>query len=348
MSNKKKSLKILIIGSAEIWAIENYYVKYLKEQGVEISHFSAQSIFYKYYKKCFLNKLLFKVGLSNIYRSINNKFKIEVESFKPNVIFVFKGMEIFSQSLQWAKYKNIKLVNYNPDNPFLFSGKGSGNLNVKNSIELYDLHLTYDLDIKKKISEVYKIPVEILPFGFDISEKLYEKCFSQKEIIKTCFLGNPDKYRSDFLYQLASLGVELDVYGNDWNKFISHPNIKVLEPVYGEDFWLALRKYRVQLNLMRPHNTHSHNMRSFEVPSVGGIQLAPATADHCLYFEPEREIFLYADLEECVIQIRKILTLSIDEANTIRQQARQRSLQSEYSYKDRSRQVLSRIEKIYE
>jgi spore maturation protein CgeB len=346
--SQKNSFKIMIVGSAEVWAIENYYVRYLKEEGAEISRFSAQTFFYAYYQKNIFNKLLFKAGLSRIYNRINKKFKQEVDNFGPNVILVFKGMEIFPQSLQWAKEKGIKLINYNPDNPFLFSGQGSGNANLKNSIPLYDLHLTYDLDIKKKIEGTYKILSAILPFGFDIRDELLEKCLNQKEIIKTCFLGNPDRYRGDFLDQLAETGIELDVYGNNWKNFVTHSNITVFEPVYGDNFWLTLRKYRIQLNLMRPHNPDSHNMRSFEVPGVGGVELAPATLDHQTYFEPGKEIFLYTGIKDCIDQVKKILSFSEDEINGIRKQARQRSIQAGYTYKDRSKQVLQQIKKLYE
>jgi spore maturation protein CgeB len=341
-------VRLLIIGSDKIFAIENFYVKYLREEGIDVYIYSAQTSFYDYYQKNIFNKLLFKAGLSPIYNDINKEFKQQIENYRPDVILVFKGMEIFPQSLQWAKSKDIKLINYNPDNPFLFSGKGSGNVNIKDSISLYDLHLTYNWEVKKEIEVTYKIPTGILPFGFDISDELLRKCSMQKETIKVCFLGNPDAYRGDFLNQLAKEGIELDVYGNNWQKFVNHPNIRIFEPKYGENFWLILRKYRVQLNLMRPHNPDSHNMRSFEVPGVGGIQLAPITRDHQAYFESNKDIFLYKNIEECISQIKKLLALSLEEANTIRKRARSHSLISGYTYKDRSKQILQQIKKLYE
>ena len=98
--------------------------------------------------------------------------------------------------------------------------------------------------------------------------------------------------------------------------------------MYDRVFWKTLRKYRVQLNLMRPHNPDTHNMRSFEVPGVGGIQLAPDTDDHKTYFEPGKEIFLYKNLEECTSQIKKILALNTEDARKIRDHARMRSIDS--------------------
>ncbi len=338
-------MRLLVIGSDKIFAIENFYVHYLREFDIELYHFPAQSIFYDYYNKNIWNKILFKSGLSNIYKNINKSFQHIINSFEPDVILVFKGMEIFPHSLELVKKKGIKLINYNPDNPFVFSGKGSGNKNVINSFALYDLHLTYSLEVKNKIEKEYKMPVEILPFGFEVAEELYIKCVNQAEIIKACFLGNPDKERAKFIKGLAEEGILMDVFGNNWNKFISHPNIIIHAPVYGEDLWKTLRRYRVQLNLMRIHNLNSHNMRSFEVPGVGGIMVAPHTIEHELYFENQKEIFLFNSVINCAKTIRKLLNFSLIEANRIRQNARSRSITSGYSYKDRAKQLLTKLQR---
>lgn len=340
-------MKLLIVGSDKVYAIENFYVKYLQEQGCEVSLLPAQSLFYDYYHGSLLNKIIFRSGLSGILMKINRQFIMKVEELKPDCIFVFKGMELFPESLQWAKQRNVKLVNYNPDNPFIFSSRGSGNINVKNSIALYDLHLTYHKEVKREIDNTFHITTEILPFGFDVADELLIKCEEQDEVIKACFLGNPDRYRGRFLQQLAAKGIELDVYGNNWNKFVDHSNIKIFGPVMADDFWLTLRKYRVQLNLSRPHTLDTHNMRSFEIPGIGGIQLAPQTTDHQTYFENGKEIFLYTDVDDCSAQVKKILDMQYNEADKIRNQARQRSLESHYSYRDRAALALKYIGALY-
>ena len=339
-------MKILVVGSDKIYAIENFYVKYLRELGIDVFHFSAQSIFYDYYQNGIINKLIFKAGLSSIYKKINAQFIHEVDDFKPDIIWVFKGMEIFPQSLIYSKEKKIKLVNYNPDSPFVFSGKGSGNPNIKKSIGLYDLHLTYNIEVKKEMDARYNIPTEILPFGFDVSEELYSSCLGLDEVVKVCFLGNPDKGRGVFLETLALNGIRLDVYGNNWGKYVTHPNINVFDPIYGDDLWKVLHKYRVQLNLMRPHNPDSHNMRSFEVAGIGGIQLAPDTFDHRVYFKPGKEIFLYQNIQDCIQQIKKILALSPLKANEVRDKARFHSINAGYSYKDRANFALKTLKKL--
>jgi spore maturation protein CgeB len=338
-------MRVLVIGSDKVYAIENLYVKYLREYGVDVKLFTAQSIFYDYYQRSIINKIIFKTGFSGILGTINNQFKEAVLEFEPEIIWVFKGMEIYPDSLHWAKDRGISLVNYNPDNPFIFTGKGSGNKNVTNSIRLYDLHFTYDNDIRERMVMDYGIPTSILPFGFEISDELYAECKKQEEIVKVCFLGNPDKKRAAFILQLAD-HIPIVLYGNHWERFVFHKNITVHEPVYGNELWKTLYRYRVQLNLMRIHNPRSHNMRSFEVTGIGGIGLFPNTQDHATYFENGKEVFLYSTIEECVKQCMVLLNLNSADANKIRLSAREKSLQAGYSYKDRAKQVLQEIKQL--
>jgi len=333
-------MKLIIVGSNRIYAIENFYVKYLRELGVNVLHFHAQHLFYNYYQKNIVNKVIFRSGLSKILKVINEDFKKDVEQFEPDIIWIFKGMEILPDSLKWVKKRNIKLVNFNGDSPFIFSGRGSGNSNVTKSIPLYDLFLTYSREDKRTMETQYKIPSEILPFGFDLNNSLFNECSGIEEVKKACFLGNPDSYRGAFLNSLAAKNIEIDVYGNNWNKFVKHANIRVFDPIYGDEFWRILRRYRVQLNLMRPHNPTTHNMRSFEAGGVGAIQLAPDTLDHKLYFQENAEIFLYTNLDSCCKQINLLMNKSNKDAANIRLGARERSIKSGYRYIDRSMQAL--------
>lgn len=342
-----KSIKLLIVGSDKIFSIENYYVKYIRELGIEIETFNAQSFFYDYYQRSIVNKLIFRSGLSRIYKKINTLFRKKVEEFKPDVIWVFKGMEILPGSLQWAREKGIALVNYNPDNPFIFTGAGSGNQNVIDSISLYQLHFTYNLDIQKRLGDEHKIRTAYLPFGFDLSDDLFAECTTQQEICKACFLGNPDKQRAAFILALAQNGIKIDLYGNNWYKFVKHENILSHPAVYGNELWKVLRRYRVQLNLMRVHNENSHNMRTFEVPGVGGIMVAPETSEHKLFFESGKEVFLYKDVEDCIEKINYILQLSEIDACAIRDAARKKSIDAGYSYKDRAFAALSAIKLLH-
>jgi spore maturation protein CgeB len=331
--------KILIVGSDQVWSIERIYLKYLSELGVETELFAAQNFFFKYYNRSLINKIFFRLGLSSIHKKINAMLLEKAKQYEPDVIWVFKGMEIFPETIDRLKLSGCKVVNYNPDNPFIFSGRGSGNQNVKNAIGKYDLHFVYDKTVQKKIEDNYPVKTFYLPFAFELDGSLYEECVAQNEIIKVCFLGNPDNERAAFLNELLNKGIKTDLFGNDWKKFIDHPNASLFPPVYGDEFWKTLRRYRVQLNLMRIHNLDSHNMRSFEIPAVGGIMIAPDTPEHRIFFEDGKEIFLFKNSDECLAKINYVMNLTTDEADKIRSNARDRSITSAYSYKDRAKTV---------
>ena len=339
-------MRILITGSDKAHAIESLYARYMKEQGAAIFFFPATSIFYNYYYKNIFNKLTYRAGISGVLGKINAAFINLVETCKPDVIWIFKGMEFFPETLQLVKRKGIKLVNYNPDNPFIFSGKGSGNSNITNSVALYQLHFTYNLATQQKLQQEYNANTSFLPFGFDVRDELYSECLALPETMKACFLGNPDIQRASFIKELASTGISIDVYGNDWSKFVTHKNIQVFPPVYNDQFWKVLRKYRVQINLMRIHNEDSHNMRTFEIPGIGGIMVAPETTEHTLFFDNKKEAFFFRDVNACSTIIRDLLRADTIDANIIRDNARHKSVTAGYTYKERSEFALRRISQL--
>ena len=339
------SMKILIAGSGDIAALELIYLKYLLKNNIDAVLFPAQNKFLEFYNKSLIHKLWFRTGFSGIYKQINKNLTEQITSYKPDIIWVFKGMEVTPGLLRWAKDQGIRIANYNPDNPYIFSGFGSGNKNITQSIRLFDLHFTYNLEIKSQL-ENEGLPVAFLPFGFDADDALYNQCRAEKEVLRTCFLGNPDQERAAFLLELANGGVEIDLYGQNWAKFLQHRNIQSFGPVYKQEFWRVLHKYRVQINLMRKHNLQSHNMRSFEIPGIGGIQLAPDTREHRLFFTKDKQIFLYNSVSDCIAQIKELMSRPADEISKLRDSIRNFSIQSGYDYESRTREVISAFYKL--
>src|SRR5260370_14163751 len=120
-------MRILLVGADSPYAIERPYMHYLSrsKEVTDIRFFRAQNQFLDYYNSGLFHKILYRAGLSKILDQINVSLNQAISEMVPDVVFVFKGMEIFSGTLKWAKARGIKLVNYNPDNPFVFSGRGS-------------------------------------------------------------------------------------------------------------------------------------------------------------------------------------------------------------------------------
>lgn len=333
-------MRLLVVGADSPYAIERHFIRHLKGFE-EILFFPAQNQFLSYYTKGIFHKIWFRLGFSSVYKEININLKHNVESFRPNCILIFKGMEIFPETLDFCKSRGILLANYNPDNPFIFSGRGSGNSNITKSIDKYSIHFTYSLEIADQLKIKTNSSVFSLPFGYELDDDIFFEAQQYNEINKICFIGNPDIYRAELINKLANAGITIDVYGNNWKKWIKSKNVTTYESVYNNELWFTLRMYRVQLNIMRPHNLNSHNMRTFEIPAVGGIQLAPRTIEHSNFFEEDREIFLYSDIQECILKCEKLLQFDSNEVDFFRRAARDRCLQSKYSYASRAEYLSS-------
>ena len=287
------------------------------------------------------------MGFHFILRKINKRLLEQAEVFNPDILLVFKGMEILPETLAQLKNRGVKLVNFNPDNPFIFSGRGSGNRYVRDSVSLFDLYFSYDASVVNVLTNEYKVHSRLLPFGFDLSDSEYSRISGLPEVMKSCFIGNYDHERLHFLNRLAFLGAEFDLYGSNWPLSALHSNISYKGYVQGERLWENLSRYRVQLNLLRKHNCASHNMRTFEIAAAGGIQLAPYSSDHILFFEPGKEIFIYRDADDCMSMINELLTATDKDAHSFRENARFRCVQSGYSYKNRVQEMVTYIHQLF-
>ncbi|PCJ25991.1 MAG: hypothetical protein COA97_06690 [Flavobacteriales bacterium] len=337
-------MKLLIVGSNKIEAIENAYVEHLKDK-CEINFFNAHGTFLDYYHKNLFNKLVYRTGLSTILNKINATLLKEINKIKPDVIWVFKGMEIFPKTLKKIKELGITLVNYNADHPFEYMSKGSGNKNVFEGIKYYHHHFSYSQQIVERIKKEYSISSSWLPFGYftAIPPPVNRETIKNK----ICFIGNPDKERAKIIDLLLEHDIPVDVYGNGWNKFItSNKNLTIFGPVYTKEFNTTAQKYRIQLNVFRPHNIGSHNMRTFEMPALGCIMLAPSSKEHLELFGNGKEAFYYENEIDLIEKCTYIMTLFVSEVKTIQMNAYNRSISSNYSYKDRAAQVLKIVAKI--
>ena len=329
--------QILIVGSKSPLALEKIYFKHLKRLGMEVSFFDPAD-FYKIQN--IKDKINFRYFPGVIYKVANEALLKEIEHVRPDIVWIFKGIEFLPETLQAIKKRNIYLVNYNPDHPFIRTFASSGGRNIVDSVPCYDLHFCYSLSLTETIQSQYKLKSFWLPFGYDLTSLEYEGLQSESEIHKICFIGNPDKIRAKTIKALAKLDYTIEVYGYNWNKFISPgERIRIFNQVLGLEYWRILRKYRVQINIFRPHNINSHNMRTFEIPACGGIQIAPFSRENEIFFENKKEIFLYKDEEELVDIVQDLMDRPIAEINDFREAARSRVVNDHCSYEFRAKYV---------
>jgi spore maturation protein CgeB len=340
-------MKVLLVGSDLDVAIERYYKKYLTDFGVEIYHFAAPDIVYRFHSANIFNKLLFKTGVYRKYGFVNRELIRIADEFQPDIIWIFKGLEIFPSTLEKLRVK-FRLANFNPDHPFIIIAGANGNSNVKNSVGLYHLHFSYHSALVRRIQEEYKIRAVFLPFAYDRFDLEYRPPETVSEILRLCFQANPDAWRVKKIKILADAGIPVDVYGHGWRRtsLMDYKNVTLFPIAARTKFWLLNQEYRIQLNLFRKYNNDSHNMRTFEIPAVGGIQLSPYSEEQAEFFVQNREIFLFRDDAEMIAMAKRLLNMSRPETENFRKAARDRSIQSPYSFEDRALTVYKAFQEL--
>lgn len=301
------------------------------------------------------NRLINRFFPSLLVRKMDKIFLQQVYSFKPDIVLIFKGMEISSWSLKQISKMGIKLVNYNFDHPFEFFSRGTGNRFVKQAIPYYDLHISYSSVIVEQLQQRYNINAAWIPFGFHLTEQQYQEVIRRNnpEINRVCFVGNPDEWRVAVIKRLVKEQIPIDLYGFGWEKrFQSSDFLKIHMPRQGGsfwrdpvEFWQVLRQYRIQLNFFRPHNEGSHNLRTFEVPAVGGILLTPVSKEQREFFEENNEIFFYTDVDDLIGKCKWLTGREQPWIDNIRDKTRMKSVSADYSYKRRTRDLVKLLAK---
>jgi len=342
-----------VVGSFQHWnSLESHYMKHIAQKIKNIVLYPFPDMILQHYRKNLLNRAAYRFHFhsQSKIKYFNSLLFQKVAKEKPDIVWIFKGLDILPETLEKIKRLGIKLVNYNADHPFIRTFRSSGGKEIENCIPLYDLVFCYSRNLMDDIKARYtpNIKTYFLPFGYGLTETermaIFYKANVESEIQRLCFIGNPDnEFRYKTLKQIISRKIPIDIYGKGWHKYFSkkHENLKVQEGIYDQDYWSALPRYRAQLNIFRPHNESSHNMRTFEIPAVGGIQLAPDSIEHREFFIENKEIFLYNSIESLIEKTEVLLGFSDQDSRVYREAAFLKCTHEDYSYKRRAEEVVT-------
>lgn len=336
---------ILIVGNFGIGALEHQYVKHLKKLNWQVHTFDIQTPVQKLKNKNLFSRAAYKIAENTFYSIVNRQLLSFTKTISPLVVLVFKGMEIFPETLSEIKTHTKLLCNYNPDHPFDFHSKGSGNKNVKEAINLYDYYGTYSQKIAQALYKRYQINAFVLPFGYDADICLPKKIGT---INKFGFIGAFDHDRLKWLRQLANFPIE--VYGEKkWlSKASTFANTSLVikgEPLFNENYAAYCTESWGIFNFLRPQNLteQSHNMRTFEVPGFGGLLIANRTEEQSTFFEEDKEAIYFQDIYELKEKLGFLLKHP-EKVVKIKQKAYQRVTDAKYSYQHRTSHLMAQFE----
>ena len=334
------NLPILLVGSAKQTSLEMMYQRGFMSNGVnrvdllDVEGEDPVSLHHKVFARLLpsarhawaAQRLLSYLRNFNSYR----------------YIIIFKGTQFTRQVLEECRKMapSALWVNINPDDPYNLESRAASNRNVFQSCTFYDVYCIWSRLVADRLRIDGCKQVLYLPFGFDES-------FHQPRVLKQAseapvsFIGTWDRERERMLAQLV--GYNVSITGPNWRRTkgdFPFRNSLSDRTVFGSDMSSIMTSSAVCLNMLRPQNRSSHNMRTFEIPAMGGLMLTNRTEEQQELFPENEACYMYSDIFELKSKIDYILANKI-EANRVR--ANGMALVQAHSYTNRARDLLKQL-----
>lgn len=304
MENKK----ILILGSDESFSLEKMYQRAFSELRNKVNLFHIYNI-----RKNFISRFIWKYFRFISFFLIRKKIieYLKNNNKKYDLIIVFKGIYINKQFLADIKKisNGVKIIDIFPDNPFdVDYFKDISNKNVLKSIPCFDHVFIYSKIILKKLKKKYpKNNFSYLPFGYDnVVHKKLKKISNYKPNFDLSFIGTADDERYKIIKELNEFKIILA--GDGWNKYNLSNNITYIKKVNFKNFSKLLNISKISLNILRKQNEKSHNMKTFEIPSMGGLMITKRTSEQNFFFPENKASLMYKNIRELKFKINKLNT----------------------------------------
>ena len=280
----------------------------------------------------------------DVLREFNRAFREQVRRFHPDVLWVEKGLHVYSDTLT-AIGEEVRpfLINYSSDNQRMFQNQSRHYLM---SVAFYDLHVTTKRHCIRWLEQCGARRVEFMKQGFD--PKVHRPMdLTPAEMEKygcdVGFVGHWEPDREETLFYLWEKGYRLKVWGGDWRraKRRRHPLFRDSCHLAGEEYVKALCATRINLGFLSVRADDQTTSRSMEIPACGGFLLAERTAEHTELFREGTEAEFYDTREEMRRKIDQYL-LHVERREAVARAGRARCLAG-YSYEDRLRDLFARV-----
>jgi hypothetical protein len=293
--------KIAILGNSNPNFLESSYQRAFEADGHLVKLLDPAAKLQKYIRFGKIGSLIHGFNpIDSWTRKANREIVIEIKQFQPNIILVFCTAPILYGSLAFLKsILTAPIVLVWPDTLFNLSSI------VADSKLLFDAVATYSSSSvgvfeKMGFKNVFWLPLAADPL-------LHPIIRNESNKFDITFIGGWRKEREDILVKIIDHFPQkkIKIFGPSWHKatktksILDHYENKIL---FGKDFSTVVGISKLNLNIIDDTNYPAANMRFFELPICGGLQLSSA----CPEMEPvykDKENILYYKNEEDMLQV---------------------------------------------
>lgn len=296
-------MKILLAGTFNSYSLENSYKRGFEKNGHEVKTFDTRKTVDKYVR-------LGKVGrIMNNFLPVeawmhkgNRELVIMAKEYKPDVLLLMANSEVLPGSLAFIKsILPVKVIMIWPDTLFNL-GK-----NVLISAPFFDLVAAHSSAAVGVLQQYGFRNVKWLPFAGDLDAHYGEPGNEQDFKYDLTFVGanRPERERvvNFIIHKFPELRVK--VWGHYWNRSNNKAikSVADFSPLYGKDFTKVVQSSFINLNIIDDTNYPGSNMRFFEIPTAGGLQMCSACPEMETRYKNGEDLYYFHSEDELAQQI---------------------------------------------
>ncbi len=291
-------MRVLILGEDAAGGLMGSYERGFAELGIETQTFCLARA-YESSVPAIRSRALRRVAEPVVLNAFNENVARDVTGVEFDLVLVIKGHRLSSATVHRIRESTgASVVNFYPDDPF--SRERSNRLAYgPNVLAAYDVCFTFARHLIPEYERARVGHVEYLPFARDPA--LHAPFAYRDPVFDVVFVGNLDPDRVRFLDALAQ-DYRVGVFGERTATVVPKGSALAratfAPAAYGDDLARALACGAISLNVMRPQNSRSHNMRSFESPACGAFTLSQRTPELSQLFVEGEHVVCFSDIDE--------------------------------------------------
>jgi Glycosyl transferases group 1/DUF based on E. rectale Gene description (DUF3880) len=293
--------KILFTGSSAKGALEHSYKNAADQLGISSQLFDPWIGEKKYIKGGIIGrKLQLFLPIDAWLRKMNRDFVLAVRDLRPDLILLFTNARITVGALATVKamFPDIRVAWVWPD-PLLSLERD----NILNA-PLIDLTATYSCATIPVLTQLGLRNVQWIPLASDPVMHTYTENAGDDFGTDISFVGSWRPERERVMKAICEHfpNLRIEIHGNNWDRDCKNSAVRervlskgLFERAMAEKFSTT----RININVMDDTNYPAANMRFFEIPVAGGLELtnhAPEMErvfkdrEHLLYYENEKDV----------------------------------------------------------
>lgn len=306
----KSGSKVMLVGYFGIGALECSFATAFKDTGCEVSCFDIQASMQVNCRLGRAGRLFNKfVPVGPWIRKANREMVLEARRFLPDVLVVFGQNPVQAGALaQIRAMMDVKTVYVWPDTLVYLSES------MITVLPLYDLVATYSNSTVSLFERLGAPNVKWVPLAADTKmHGVADNSVNVDVIADVAFIGQwrPERERAVAAILNLLPDIDLKIWGPDWGRRCKGKS-RILKcwqgrPLYAKEFATTVASSKINLNIIDDTNFPAANMRFFEIPCAGGLQLSSTCPEMEGTFIDGEGVFYYHSLEELPKLVNNLL-----------------------------------------